>query len=108
MRLSARRGLASSMEIELHPEADLEFIEASRRYESKVPGLGVSFIDEFEGLKDLLGQHPEIGVRITKTFRRAVFRKFPFSVIYSIEGPLIWVIAVAHQSQRPGYWRKRQ
>ena len=38
------------MEIELHPEGDLEFIEASQRYESKVPGLGVSFIDEFEGL----------------------------------------------------------
>jgi hypothetical protein len=96
------------MDIDLHPEADLEFIEASQRYESRVPGLGARFIDEFERLKNLLRERPEIGVRITKTFRRAVFRTFPFSLIYSIEGPVIWVIAVAHQSRRPGYWRKRQ
>jgi len=96
------------MDIELHPEADLEFIEAAQRYESRVTGLGSRFIDEFEGLKDLLRVQPEIGVRITKPFRRAVFRKFPFSLIYSIEGSLIWVVAVAHQRRRPGYWRKRQ
>ena len=96
------------MDIELHPEAELEFVEASQRYESRVPGLGTRFIDEFEGLRDLLREHPEIGVRITKPFRRAVFRTFPFSLIYSIEGSLIWVIAVAHQSRRPRYWRKRQ
>lgn len=108
MRSSARHALASSMEIALHPEADLEFIETSQRYESRVAGLGSRFIDEFEGLKELLCEQPEIGVRLTKTFQRAVFRKFPFSLIYSIEGSLIWVIVVAHQSRRPDYWRKRQ
>ena len=95
------------MEIELHPEADLEFIEASQRYESRVPGLGARFIDEFEGLTELLRDQPEIGVRITPPFRRAIFRTFPFSLIYSIEGSLIWIVAVAHQSRRPDYWRKR-
>ena len=64
------------MEIEFHPEAEYEFIEASERYESRVSGLGS--------------------------------RKFPFSLIYSVEGSLIWIIAVAHQSRRPGYWRKRK
>jgi hypothetical protein len=42
------------MEIELHPDAGVEFIEASQWYESRVPGLGTPFIDEFEGLKEVL------------------------------------------------------
>lgn len=100
--------LASSMDVELHPEADIEFVEAAQRYESRVPGLGSSFIDEFEGLKELLRERPEIGMRISKPFCRAVFRKFPFSLIYSIEESFVWVVAVAHLSRRPGYWRKRQ
>ena len=95
------------MEIEFHPEAENEFIEASRRYETKVPGLGDKFINELEGLQALLIQNPRIGAHIGDPFRRVVFRRFPFSLIYAIEATRIWVIAVAHQSRRPGYWLRR-
>lgn len=32
-------------------------------------------------------------------------RRFPYSVVYHLSGEVIRVIAVAHQSRRPGYWR---
>jgi len=39
--------------------------------------------------------------------RRAKLRKFPIIVLYQLLADEIYVFAVAHTSQRPGYWRKR-
>lgn len=95
------------MAIEFHPEAEEEFIEVARYYEARVPGLGSRFIDELEALETLLAERPAIGEQIDEKFRRAVFRKFPISLIYAVEETGIWVVAVAHQRRLPGYWRDR-
>lgn len=39
--------------------------------------------------------------------RRYVLPTFPFSLIYFVEGENVFVVALAHQSRRPGYWRER-
>lgn len=39
--------------------------------------------------------------------RRCVLKRFPFVVIYAVEHGGILVLAVAHTSQRPGYWIRR-
>ena len=38
---------------------------------------------------------------------RYVFPTYPYSLVYSIEGDVIRVVAVAHDQRRPGYWRSR-
>ncbi len=95
------------MEIELHPEADAELIEAAVFYESRVNGLGESFLAEFDGLKLLLQANPKIGVPENEVFRRVVLNRFPYSIFYSLEPNLIWILAVAHQRRRPHYWLER-
>jgi hypothetical protein len=35
-------------------------------------------------------------------------RRFPFSIVYSVGGDNLRVLAVAHQSRRPRYWRGRR
>jgi hypothetical protein len=37
-----------------------------------------------------------------------IIQHFPFSIIYSVVNDEIRILAVAHQSRRPGYWRGRQ
>jgi hypothetical protein len=32
---------------------------------------------------------------------------FPFHLVYRLSGSVLRVIAVAHTSRRPGYWRDR-
>jgi hypothetical protein len=32
---------------------------------------------------------------------------FPFSLLFRIDGEGLFVVAVAHQRRRPGYWRRR-
>ena len=82
-------------------------IEAARFYEARSEGLGFEFLDGVQSLIDLVRSHPKIGQSVGDGIRRAVLRRFPFSLIYSEEAPEIVIIAVAHQKRRPGYWRHR-
>ena len=36
-----------------------------------------------------------------------VLRRFPFSVVYAVVADLVYIVAVAHGSREPGYWRLR-
>lgn len=65
------------MGIDLHPEAQAEFIEAASYYEERVPGLGEKFVDELESLEALLAANPEIGASMERPFRQLLFRRFP-------------------------------
>ncbi|MEY2341971.1 hypothetical protein AB4090_07650 [Acidithiobacillus sp. IBUN Pt1247-S3] len=37
-----------------------------------------------------------------------IMKHFPYSIIYTLAAQEIQVLAVAHQSRSPGYWRKRK
>jgi toxin ParE1/3/4 len=95
------------MRVEFHPRAEEEFVEEAAYYEERVAGLGDSFISELEVATTLLEDHPGIGAELESPFRYLPIRRFPHSLIYIIETSRIWVLAVAHQSRRPGYWRER-
>jgi len=95
------------MYADLHPNADREFTEHALFYERREPGLGRRFIDEIErGIEILLSQ-PQIGPQLDEELRYFVLDDFPFSLIYRMERERIWIVAVAHQSRHPGYWRER-
>jgi toxin ParE1/3/4 len=95
------------MYAEFHPKADREFTVHALFYERSEPGLGNRFIDEIECGIDILISQPQIGRLLDEELRRFVLDDFPFSLIYRIESERIWIVAVAHQSRRPGYWRER-
>ncbi|MEX0827497.1 MAG: type II toxin-antitoxin system RelE/ParE family toxin [Haliea sp.] len=95
------------MYAEFHPEADQELIKHAVFYEGREPGLGGRFIDEIETGIGILKLQPRIGQRFEGEFRYFVLDEFPYSLIYTIEPEKIWIVAVAHQHRRPGYWHKR-
>jgi toxin ParE1/3/4 len=95
------------MNYEFHPEAEGEFIEQAAHYESEVPGLGARFADEVERVIKLLCETPKIGAPVDEELRHFVLRRFPHSVVYAVLGKRLVVIAVAHGSRKPGYWRSR-
>ncbi len=95
------------MKAEFHPAASDEMIETAAYYENKVPGLGKAFIIEVERIVGILREQPETGQRIEMEFRHILLVRFPYSLIYRIEQERLWVVAVAHQRRRPGYWQER-
>jgi toxin ParE1/3/4 len=95
------------MQYEFHPEAEWEFIEQAAYYESEMAGLGDRFAREVERVVELLLEHPESGGAIDAQLRHFVLRRFPHSIIYSVIGETLAIIAVAHARREPGYWRSR-
>ena len=94
-------------EIALHESADEEFKAAITFYESRQSGLGDAFFQRvFEGFELILAQ-PLAGQVLFDAFRRRLIRQFPYSIVYRVESDRVFVLAVAHWSRRPDYWRKR-
>ncbi|TVS15757.1 MAG: type II toxin-antitoxin system RelE/ParE family toxin [Gammaproteobacteria bacterium] len=95
------------MRYEFHPEAAHELTEAALRYESTVPSLGRRFLDEVERVIDVLLDHPEVGAPVDRELRHFILRRFPFSVVYACSGDVLMIVAIAHGSREPEYWRSR-
>ena len=91
----------------IHPEADAEFADAVRYYAAIEPQLGIRFYREIERLiRDICAQ-PQRFLRFQPPARRALSPEFPYSVVYLEQPDRVWIVAVMHAKQRPGYWRTR-
>jgi membrane-associated protease RseP (regulator of RpoE activity) len=65
-------------------------------------------LSEVRRATDLLLLSPEIGIRVDPDLRKFVLSRFPFTLIYGVSAQAVRVVAVAHHSRRPGYWRSRR
>ena len=90
-----------------HPEAGEEYSEAVQYYAAITPELGSRFHDEIDRLIREVCRQPDRFFRLGPLARRALARKFPYSVVYLDEPERVWIVAVAHAKRRPGYWRER-
>jgi hypothetical protein len=52
-------------------------------------------------------QQPDRFRRFSPPARRALARKFPYSVVYLDQPDRVWIVALMHAKRRPGYWRER-
>lgn len=71
------------------------------------PGLQHRFTAAIEETIGRILEHSERWRMIEPDIRRCLVKKFPFSVIYSVQGDVVYVIAIAHGSREPGYWKHR-
>ena len=91
-----------------HPEADAELDEAAFSYESRVRGLGKSFVSEVDRTISFIRQFPDAGSPSGRAARRALVDRFPYSIVYRHTADAVVIVAVAHGRRRPGYWRRRK
>ena len=97
------------MQLRFQRRAIREYQAALRHYDQISPHLGDRFVAAMdEAGKRILSDptsHPvERGV-----FRRVRVRKFPYVMFFCVlSNDIVGVVAVAHTSRRPGYWRRRR
>ncbi len=91
-----------------HRAAELELAAAMEVGEERGRGLGDDLLDEVERVVALLCEFPDLGERLDDKRRRFPLRRFPFGIIFRVEGDTLRILAVAHRRQRPGYWRRRR
>jgi hypothetical protein len=95
------------MQVEFIEPASIELDDAIEYYNLQSPGLGKIFFIEVLETIDLISLFPQLWSQNTENTRKAVLRKFPFNLIYSIIEDKIFIIAVAHQHREPEYWIDR-
>jgi toxin ParE1/3/4 len=95
------------MTLILHPEARDEMIESARYYARKVPGLGEDFLKAVDLAFDEVVGAPLRWRVVALDVRRYVLSRFPFGILYQIRLDRVNVIAVAHFSRHPDYWKDR-
>lgn len=97
------------MRYTLHPDAESDPREAAAFYREQADNaLALSFLGEFESSIDMLLRHPGLGALWRHRKRRYGMRRFPYSLVYSVAGDEIRILAIAHHSRRPGYWSGRK
>ena len=83
----------------------LELEDAAHYYEEQVPGLGVDFLHETDSAIGRMIRHPEAWGFISTGYRHCSLQRFPYTIIYSIEGEdLLLIISVFHQNRNPMSW----
>lgn len=97
------------MKYSLHPEAQHDLREAAQFYRERAgSALSQSLFTEFERAITMLLENPRAGAIWSRDKRRYVMKRFPYSLIYKLSGEEIGILAIAHQSRVPGYWRGRK
>ena len=96
------------MKPEFHPAAAEELTAAAQTYEEQAAGLGAELNAEVKRLAQLLCSAPRIGEHVDPRHRRFPLQRFPFGLIFRVDGEILQIIAVAHRRRRPSYWRKRK
>ncbi len=100
------------MQVRVSREAAREFEEAVFWYEQEEIGLGIRLTDAFEqAIRLLEGPDPPLVPDSYKAAeagaRQLILHRFPFSLITIEKDQTIIVVAFAHHSRKPGYWRRR-
>lgn len=98
--------------VKISPEAAQEFEEAAAWYEQEQRGLGTRFLNAFQNAVQLLREpNPPLtnvqGKAGKLGARKLILHKFPFSLIVREMHQSLVIVALAHHSRRPGYWKER-
>ena len=96
-----------TLPVRLTSAAAQDLALAEQWYLHEAPHVLTSFEKEIDETFRLISERPELYQAVGSTVRRALVRKFPFSVFYRILPEWIEVIAVVHQSRDPRTWRRR-
>ena len=96
------------------PEAQVEYDEAVEWYERRRQGVGLALVEAVTQLTDTIARWPQIGpivpgVDPSRNVHRLSVSRFPYHVVWTVldDQELVYILAVAHDRRRPGYWTAR-
>ena len=93
--------------VSLHPEALDEAVAATEWYAKRSRRAAEAFLDEIDRVIARLSEHPGQFPSYDFGTRRAMLRRFPWSLVFRETASGLEIIAVVHSRRRPGYWRSR-
>ena len=95
--------------IDVHwlPEAEEDYEEAFEWYyqqsERAAEGLERALGIALQKVQADPGRHPHCDLR----HRFVTMKPYPYKIVYRVDADWAVIVAIAHGSRRPGYWRSR-
>ena len=97
------------IEVSFHPEAREEYLSAIAWYLTHSEPIARAFQSEVQIAIDQIQSHPTRWPRFEGDVRWVRLKRFPYVVYFELLSPeVVQVLAVAHGSRVPGYWRNRK
>jgi plasmid stabilization system protein ParE len=87
--------------------AQSELDDAVTWYNRQASGLGREFLDELDRAVRRAMAFPMSYPEIEPSIRRCRLARFPYGLIYGVDGETLVVVAVAHLHRQPRYWIDR-
>ena len=93
--------------IEAEPAVEFDVEAACNWYEGEERGLGFEFLEELRAAYHRILDHPLGYQDLRSGIRRALTRRFPYAVYFSIEEERIVIVAVLSTARDPEEWQRR-
>lgn len=96
------------MQFDFHRLAAKEYLKARRWYARRSMRASSRFIEAVSAAIEAILADPHRWPKEDNEVRSVLLKKFPYILYFAIENEeSILVLAVAHTSRRPGYWKRR-
>jgi len=96
-----------SWQLVIDPVARQDVADARDWYDAQRSGLGDEFVDEVNAAVGRFRNQPLVHAPLYRTLRRSVVRRFPYLVLYRVEGTTVTVVGVPHGHSDPRGWQAR-
>ena len=98
-----------SYRLNIRPEAEADVMEAALWYEQRNPGLGEEFVAELNQAITPLLENPFAFpvIRRRHEVRRALMRRFPYKIFFTLENDTVFIHAVLHGHRHDRHWKAR-
>ncbi len=95
------------MKVRFLAPARQELDDAVIWYNEQANGLGQEFLDELDRAIRRSVAYPLSCPEIEPGLRRCLLARFPYGLVYGLDGDTVVVVAVAHLHREPRYWSDR-
>ena len=96
-----------ALEVEYLEQAVADAVAAAAWYAERSPTAAAGFESELHEAESAIRDLPNAWPPYDHGTRHYLLRRYPFAVVYRVEMRRVLIVAVAHGSRRPGYWRER-
>lgn len=94
-------------DISIHSDAEAEYEAALAWYLTRSARAADGFEAAFERALESIANNPQLHPLYDDCHRFCVLRRYPYSIIYRVDGDQVRVVAIAHSRRLPGYWSGR-
>ena len=85
--------------------AKADFDTAFGWYCERSEAAAIRFMEATVESLTAVSQDPHQFAQLDEIHRQSRIKRFPYHIVFRVDGDRIFVVAIAHHSRRPDYWR---